>query len=85
MPEYPKSEQFMLMKHAFGLRLMDLEAEVRREAFLSLLAKKIKITDFDSVDQRLLIIKEGLSDKDQKVRDACFDFIKQSIEETSEV
>jgi hypothetical protein len=85
MPTYIKSEQFEHIKHAFGLRLLDSEPDVRKEAYISLINKKVKITDFSSAQQRLLIIKEGLSDKDLKVREACFQFIKQSIEENIEI
>jgi len=85
MPTYIKSEQFEHIKHAFGLRLLDSEPDVRKEAYVSLINKKVKITDFRSAQQRLLIIKEGLSDKDLKVREACFQFIKQSIEENIEI
>ena len=50
---------------------MDSEPEVRKEAYIKLLQCKIKIEDFDSTDTKLLIIKEGMTDKDPKVKEAC--------------
>jgi len=77
------------MKHvlttALGLRLMDQEPEVRREAYLKLVHLGIKIEDFESAETRLLVIKEGMTDKDPRVTEVCMQFLATSIVEEVEV
>jgi hypothetical protein len=79
-PLFLKREKlkFMLQK-AFGLRLSDSEPEVRKEAYLKLTRNGFKIEDFESTETKLLIVKEGLTDRDEKVKIACRDFLKNSI------
>ncbi len=40
---------------------------------------KVTIESFQSKEQRMLIIKEGLTDSSIGVREACFEFLKQSM------
>jgi len=43
---------------------------------LKLTRCKVKLESFPSEEQRMLIIKEGLTDPSQGVRDACTEFLK---------
>jgi len=70
---------------ALGLRLMDSETDVRREAFLKLVQLGIKIEDFPTAETRMLIIKEGMTDKDSKVSEACLNFLTTSIVQEVEI
>ena len=63
----------------FGLRLLDSDPEVRCEAFRKLRIFKILISDFDCPHKRMLIIKEGLEDKDQNVVQACINFLEPTL------
>ncbi len=40
---------------------------------------KVTLESFPSKEQRMLIIKEGLTDPSQGVRDACTEFLKASM------
>jgi len=59
--------------------LIDSEADVRYEAYSKLSQFKIKIEDFDSPETRMLIIKEGTTDQDPRIRRAFVDFLMPSI------
>ena len=63
----------------FGIRLMDSEPDVRREAYLKLIHLNIKIEDFDCPETRMVIFKEGMTDSDLKVKNACVQFLTPSI------
>jgi hypothetical protein len=62
-----------------GKRLRDKDDEIRRQTFLKLARCKIGIESFPSAEQRMLIIKEGLTDTSQSVREACLQFLKPSM------
>ena len=63
----------------FGIRMMDSEPDVRREAYLKLIHLNIKIEDFDCPETRMVIFKEGMTDSDLKVKNACVQFLTPSI------
>lgn len=65
--------------------MVDQEAEVRKEAYLKLVACGIKIEHFQSPETKLLIIKEGMTDQDPGVATACLQFLAQSIVHEQEV
>ena len=64
-----------------GKRLRDKEDEVRRQAYIKLTKCKIRIENFPSKEQRMLIIKEGLTDGNALVREACIEFLKPTLVE----
>jgi hypothetical protein len=68
-----------ILTNAFGLRVMDAEADVRREAYLRLNALNIKLQDFESVDTKLFILKEGMTEQDPRAKNACLKFLRKSI------
>ena len=88
-PEDSNFEEKARMKktliRCFGMRLMDQEPEVRREAYAKLTHLNIKIEDFDCPETRMLIFKEGMTDQDARVKAACIQFLTPSIVEEVEV
>lgn len=72
----PFSQVSLLM---LGKRLRDKDEEIRRQTYLKLARCKITLESFPSKEQRMLIIKEGLTDPSQGVRDACTDFLKATM------
>ncbi len=62
-----------------GKRLRDKDDDIRRQTFNKLSKSKITIEHFPSQEQRMLIIKEGLTDQNLQVRDACIDFLQISM------
>ena len=54
-----------------GKRLRDKDDEIRRQTYNKLSKSKITIEDFPSQEQRMLIVKEGLTDQNPQVREAC--------------
>eukprot|EP00347_Sterkiella_histriomuscorum_P002311 403368647 len=61
-------------------RLRDKDDDVRRIAFQKLHKNDIKIENFPSLEQRMLIIKEGLTDSSEFVRAECIEFLKPSLQ-----
>ena len=68
-----------------GSRLLDSEPDVRYEAYQKLISLNIKIEDFDCPDTRMIIFKEGMTDVDPKVKNACIQFLTPSIVRQVEV
>ena len=66
----------------FPHRLFDSDPDVRREMYLKLGQCKIRFDDIPNHDFKLLLLKEGLTDEDTKVREACSRFLKASIMST---
>ena len=62
-----------------GKRLRDKDEEIRRQTFLKLHRCKVTLESFPGQEQRMLIIKEGLTDPSLGVRDACTEFLKASM------
>lgn len=60
-------------------RLRDKDEEIRKQTYLKLARCKITIEQFPSEEQRMMIIKEGLTDPSQGVREACSEFLKASM------
>ena len=65
-------------------RLRDKDEEVRRMAFQKLHKCGIKLEEFPSLEQRMLIIKEGLTDPSEAVRVECIEFLKPLLFEKTE-
>lgn len=59
-----------------GKRLRDRDADIRRLVFQKLTNNNVTIEHFECPDSRMLIIKEGLTDPSELVREACVDFLK---------
>jgi hypothetical protein len=62
-------------------RLRDKDDIIRKVAFIKLAKSNVTIEDFDSTELRMLIIKEGLTDSNEDVKDACLNFLKPSLKE----
>jgi len=62
-----------------GKRLRDKEDEIRKLAYQKLTKFGVKIQDFQSLEQRMLILKEGLTDSNPDVLNACIEFLKPSM------
>lgn len=67
-----------------GKRLRDKDDEIRRQAYLKLARCKITIESFPAKEQRMLIIKEGLTDQHPGVMEACFKFLRPTLTLLSE-
>ena len=72
-------EQKSILRGFIGQRLVDGESDVRYEAYSKLADLKIKIEDFESPKARMLIIKEGATDEDQRVQAALVRLLTPSI------
>lgn len=72
----PFSQMSLVM---LGKRLRDKDDEVRRQAFIKLTRCKVTLEAFPSLEQRMLIVKEGLTDPSPAVREACSEFLKPSM------
>ena len=59
-----------------GKRLRDKDDEIRKIVFKKLTLNDVKIEKFESKEIRMLIIKEGLTDPSESVREACIGFLK---------
>ena len=64
----PFSEISLLM---LGKRLRDKDESIRHLTFTKFAKCKVTIECFKSLEQRMLIIKEGLTDPHESVREAC--------------
>lgn len=62
-----------------GKRLRDKDDEIRRQTYLKLARCKVTIESFPSKEQRMLIIKEGLTDQNAGVMEACFKFLRPTL------
>lgn len=72
----PFSQMTLVM---LGKRLRDKDDEIRRQTYMKLARCKVGIESFPSREQRMLIIKEGLTDQSQGVREACMEFLRPSM------
>jgi hypothetical protein len=62
-----------------GKRLRDKDDEIRRQTYIKLTKCKVRIEQFSSREQRMLIIKEGLTDSNPGVMEACLEFLRPSL------
>jgi hypothetical protein len=62
-----------------GNRLRDKDDDIRRQTFQKLAKCRITIESFPSKEQRMLYIKEGLTDPNNFVREACLEFLRPSV------
>ena len=60
-------------------RLRDSDADVRAAIFEKLIADGITLADIPNQKGRMLLIKEGLTDTDSRVKSLCCKFLEQSI------
>ncbi|CDW89230.1 at hook motif family protein [Stylonychia lemnae] len=72
----PFSEVALLF---LGKRLRDKDDDVRKLAFQKLRKNGIQIEHFKSKEQIMLIMKEGLTDNNENVREQCIEFLKPSL------
>ncbi len=61
-------------------RLRDKHPEIRRFTYEKFAKNGVTLESFNSKEIRMLIIKEGLSDTDASVKEACVKFLAPSIE-----
>lgn len=69
----------LIIINAFGIRVLDSEPEVRREAFLRLNQLKIRIQDFEGAETKLFILQQGIAEEDGKTKEAFLSFMRNSI------
>lgn len=64
---------------SLGKRLRDKDQDIRKQAFIKLTKCNVTVEHFLGKEQRMLIIKEGLTDASEEVRGACIEFLRQSM------
>lgn len=60
---------------------MDVEPEVRKLAYAKMKSVNLRIEDFESAEARMMLIKEGVVHQDERVKEACIEFLEASIVE----
>jgi hypothetical protein len=62
-----------------GRRLRDKNEGVCLQVWKQLIECGVKIEDFDSKEQRMLVLGEGLQHHDDQVREMCLKFLEPSV------
>ena len=62
-----------------GKKLRDENDEVCALVFKQLMTNEVRLENFQSDEARMLVLAEGLQTSNEKVRDACIEFLKNSV------
>lgn len=68
-----------LVQCAMVKRLRDKHPDIRRLVFDKFCKHKVTLENFESKELKMLIIKEGLTDDNEIVRNACSRFLQVTI------
>ena len=62
-----------------GKRLRDVNKDVAVLVFKQLTGNDVTLADFPTAEARMLLLTEGLTSKDEEVRNACIEFLTPSV------
>ena len=62
-----------------GKRLRDVDLKIVEDIFNQMTSNKVSIKDFPTPEARMLVLTEGLTSHEPRVRDACIKFLSPTV------